>query len=44
MPLHYAVGVKCKKGTTTENQGAGVAGQVATKCVLVSPSTRLTQL
>ena len=24
MPLHDAVGVNCKKGTTTENQGAGI--------------------
>ena len=24
MPLHDAVGINCKKGTTTENQGAGV--------------------
>ena len=24
MPLHDAVGVNCKKGATTENQGSGV--------------------
>ena len=24
MSLHDAVGVNCKKGTTTQNQGAGV--------------------
>ena len=24
MPLHDAVGINCKKGTTTENQGSGV--------------------
>ena len=24
MPLHDAVGINCKKGTTTDNQGAGV--------------------
>ena len=24
MPLHDAVGINCKKGTTTENQGADV--------------------
>ena len=24
MPLHDAVGIKCKKGTTTEDQGSGV--------------------
>ena len=24
MPLHDAVGINCKKGATTENQGAGV--------------------
>ena len=24
MPLHDAVGIKCKKGATTENQGSGV--------------------
>ena len=24
MPLHDAVGVNCKNGVTTENQGAGV--------------------
>ena len=24
MPLHDAVGLNCKKGATTENQGAGV--------------------
>ena len=24
MPLHVAVGKSCKKGATTENQGAGV--------------------
>ena len=23
MPLHDAVGINCKKGATTENQGAG---------------------
>ena len=24
MPFHDAVGINCKKGTTTENQGSGV--------------------
>ena len=24
MPLHNAVGINCKKGATTENQGSGV--------------------
>ena len=24
MPLHDAVGISCKKGATTENQGSGV--------------------
>ena len=24
MPLHDAVGINCKKGATTENQGSGV--------------------
>ena len=24
MPLHDAVGINCKKGVTTENQGSGV--------------------
>ena len=24
MPLHDSVGINCKKGTTTENQGEGV--------------------
>ena len=24
MPLHDAVGINCKKGTTTENQGSAV--------------------
>ena len=24
MPLHDAVGINCKNGATTENQGAGV--------------------
>ena len=24
MPLHYGVGINCKKGATTENQGSGV--------------------
>ena len=24
MPLHDAVGINCKKGTNTENQGSGV--------------------
>ena len=24
MPLHDAVGIKCKKSATTDNQGAGV--------------------
>ena len=24
MPLHDAVGINCKKGATTENQGPGV--------------------
>ena len=24
MPLHDAVGINCKKGTTSENQGSGV--------------------
>ena len=24
MPLHAAVGINCKKGATTENQGSGV--------------------
>ena len=24
MPLHYAVGINCKMGATTENQGSGV--------------------
>ena len=24
MPLHDAVGIKCKKGSTTENQGSAV--------------------
>ena len=24
MLLHYAVGINCKKGPTTENQGSGV--------------------
>ena len=24
MPLHDAVGLNCKKGATTENQGSGV--------------------
>ena len=24
MPLHDAVGINCKKGTITENQGSGV--------------------
>ena len=24
MPLHDAVGINCRKGVTTENQGAGV--------------------
>ena len=24
MPLHDAVGINCKKGSTTENKGAGV--------------------
>ena len=24
MPLYYLVGINCKKGATTENQGAGV--------------------
>ena len=24
MPLHDAVGINCKKGATTENQGLGV--------------------
>ena len=24
MPLHDAVGINCKKGETTENQGSGV--------------------
>ena len=24
MPLHYAVGINCKKGATTENQSADV--------------------
>ena len=24
MPLHDVVGINCKKGVTTENQGAGV--------------------
>ena len=24
MPLHYAVGINCKKGATTENQASGV--------------------
>ena len=24
VPLHDAVGINCKKGETTENQGAGV--------------------
>ena len=25
MPLHNVVGINCKKGTTTENQGEGVS-------------------
>ena len=24
MPLHHVVGINCKKGATTENQGSGV--------------------
>ena len=24
MPLHDAIGINCKKGATTENQGSGV--------------------
>ena len=33
MPLHNAVGVNCKKGAATENQGAGV-WYMARGCVL----------
>ena len=33
MPLHDAVGVNCKKGATTENQGAGAGCIWAKWCV-----------
>ena len=39
MPLHDAVGINCKKGATTENQGSGVkymgSGVYLDDCVCV---------
>ena len=33
MPVHDAVGINCKKGATTENQGAGVKYMGLEVCV-----------
>ena len=35
MPLHDAVGINCRKGTTTENQGSGVK-HMAKGCILMT--------
>ena len=35
MPLHDAVGINCKKGATTEDQGSGVKYILMTVCVCV---------
>ena len=35
MPLHDAVGINCKKGATTENQGSGVEYMQAKGCILI---------
>ena len=39
MPLHYEVGINCKKSATTENQGSGVkymgSGVYLDDCVCV---------
>ena len=36
MPLHDAVGINCKKGATTENQGSGVKYMGHKGCVLMT--------
>ena len=35
MPLHDAVGINCKKGATTKNQGSGVKYMSYKGCVLM---------
>ena len=37
MPLYDAVGINCKKGATTENQGSGVKYSISAKgCILMT--------
>ena len=36
MPLHDVVGINCKKGATTENQGSAVKYIWAKGCILMS--------
>ena len=36
MPLHDAVGINCKKGATTANQGSGVKYIWAKGCILMT--------
>ena len=36
MSLHDAVGINCKKGTTTENQGSGVKYMGYKRCILMT--------
>ena len=36
MPLHDVVGINCKKGATTENQGSGVKYIWGKGCILMT--------